>query len=490
MPTTALAQHPITVLLVDDQPIIGASVQRMIEGHSDIHFHYCADPLQALELAGDIAPTAILLDLVMPQISGLTLLRYFRAHPATREIPVIVLSSKEEGATKADAFTQGASDYIVKLPDAQELLARIRYHSKGYISLLQRNEAYRALQDSRQQLETRNRFIREMFGRYVPDEVVEQVLETPGGVNIGGELRVVTILMSDLRGFTSTCTRLKPESVVQMLNLYLETMTEIILRHGGTINEFIGDSIVVVFGAPISHADDPRRAVACALEMQKAMEQINSRNQAAGHPEIRMGIGINTGEVVAGNIGSRRRAKYDVIGHNVNLASRIESYSLGGQVLVSESTLEACGAGEELRIDGHLRISPKGVKQALSVYEIGGIGGEHQIFLPLKEPPKLVYLAEALAVDFSILDGKQSGGEAYPAKLLRAGEQAAELQASRNCRQLTNLQISMYQRDGKLISREIYAKVTEVRSELPPVFRVHFTFIPPEAENFLQAQIR
>src|SRR5262249_5745291 len=140
-----LTQHKVTVLLIDDQPIIGEAVRRMLAGEDDVVFHFCKDAPRAVEEAIRLNPTVILQDLVMPEIDGLTLVKTFRDPPATKEVPLIVLSTKEEPRTKADAFALGANDYIVKLPDRLELLARIRYHSKGYINLLQRNEAYEAL---------------------------------------------------------------------------------------------------------------------------------------------------------------------------------------------------------------------------------------------------------------------------------------------------------------------------------------------------------
>src|SRR3954468_821873 len=146
------AGDAVVVLLVDDQAIVGHAVKQMLVGESDIQFHFCQEPLKAVELAGQISPTVILQDLVMPDIDGLTLLKFFRANTATREIPMIVLSSKEEPATKAQAFALGANDYLVKLPDKVELVARIRHHSRGYIAQLQRNEAYRKLAESQQQL--------------------------------------------------------------------------------------------------------------------------------------------------------------------------------------------------------------------------------------------------------------------------------------------------------------------------------------------------
>src|SRR5580698_2233479 len=147
-----LTEHKVTVLLIDDQPMIGEAVRRMLAGEPDIVFHYHRDAAKALEEADRVNPTVILQDLVMPEIDGLTLVKKFRAHDPTRETPLIVLSTKEEPTVKAEAFALGANDYIVKLPDRLELLARIRYHSKGYINLLQRNEAYQALLESERRL--------------------------------------------------------------------------------------------------------------------------------------------------------------------------------------------------------------------------------------------------------------------------------------------------------------------------------------------------
>jgi sigma-B regulation protein RsbU (phosphoserine phosphatase) len=148
----SLTEYQFRVLLVDDQAMVGETVRRMLAPEADIIFRYCQDPTQAVPTALEWSPTVILQDLVMPEVEGLDLVRFFRAHPKLRDIPLIVLSSKEEAATKAEAFALGANDYLVKLPDRIELIARIRYHSKGYINLLQRNEAYQALLASQQRL--------------------------------------------------------------------------------------------------------------------------------------------------------------------------------------------------------------------------------------------------------------------------------------------------------------------------------------------------
>jgi two-component system chemotaxis family response regulator WspR len=148
----ATDENAAMVLLVDDQAMIGEAVRRGLANEENIDFHFCADPHQAIAQAIQIKPTVILQDLVMPGLDGLTLVREYRNNPATRDIPIIVLSTKEDPLIKSAAFAAGANDYLVKLPDNIELVARIRYHSRSYMTLLQRDEAYRALRVSQQQL--------------------------------------------------------------------------------------------------------------------------------------------------------------------------------------------------------------------------------------------------------------------------------------------------------------------------------------------------
>ena len=165
--TTRPSLDSARVLLVDDQPIIGEAVRRMLADEDGIEFHYCQRPAEAIDTAAAIGPTVMLLDLVMPDVDGLELVRRFRADERFRELPIIVLSTKEEPAIKAEAFTLGANDYIVKLPDRLELIARARYHSRGYVALQERNEAFTALEASRQKLaddlETAAEYVRSLI---------------------------------------------------------------------------------------------------------------------------------------------------------------------------------------------------------------------------------------------------------------------------------------------------------------------------------------
>ncbi len=183
--------------------------------------------------------------------------------------------------------------------------------------------------------------------------------------------REVTILLADLRGFTAIAAAHPAGIVIQLLNPCLIKMSEIIFRHQGTIDKFMGDSIMVLFGAPVSREDDVRRALACAVEMQMTMSTLNLAHKDQGMPELFMGIGINTGNVLAGTLGSERYSEYTVIGDEVNLASRIEAFSLRGQVLISQSTYVRCK--DFVETNAPMEIHVKGKAQPVSLREVVGI---------------------------------------------------------------------------------------------------------------------
>ncbi len=221
------------------------------------------------------------------------------------------------------------------------------------------------------ELEKRNQFIRHLFGRYVTQEVVDQILSMPDGQTLIGERRVITILSSDLRGFTAMAERLPAEDIIRILNCYLGIMSDVIAGSGGTIGAFLGDGIVVYFGAPIQVENHARKALICALSMQAAMTRVNHEMRERGYPALEMGIGLNTGDVVVGNVGSEQRAQYGAVGGAVNLAFRIESYSVGGDVLASDATLRA--AGEGVLLLGSAQAFPKGSPGPITIFSIGGL---------------------------------------------------------------------------------------------------------------------
>lgn len=338
------------------------------------------------------------------------------------------------------------------------------------------------LQHKADALEAHNQFIRETFGRYVSDDVVAQLLDLPEGLQLGGEKRKVTILMSDVRGFTALAERLDPQEVLTFLNRYLEAMLTVILSYQGTIIEILGDGLLVIFGAPIQRQDDAERAIACAVGMQLQMTNANAVNRRDGLPEVEMGIGIHTGEVVVGNIGSQQRTKYGAVGSAVNLSGRIESYTTGGQVLISETTFNETAS--ILSITQQMRAEPKGVPKPITIYEVGGIAGEHHLFLP-EQTEMLVPLNEAIPVSYTVLEEKFAGRTVFAGHLVKLGIKNAELDTDHPLAALSNLKLQLMPELADALPDEVFAKV--VGLETDPAIRVviRFTSVPENASAFL-----
>jgi adenylate cyclase len=200
---------------------------------------------------------------------------------------------------------------------------------------------------------------------------------------------------------------------------------------------------------------------------------------------VQQGIGINSGQIVVGNIGSKKRMKYGVVGRNVNLTSRIESYTVGGQIFISENTLDECGR-HLLRIDDEMEVMPKGVKKPITIYEVGGIRGEFGLFLPEKVEVELPDLPRPFPVQLTILEGKHASDEAHHGTVIRMLDSMAEIQADVLAEKLMNLKIAVFTPEGDEIATDLYAKITGKVSDHPIVFRVRFTSIPPEADGFLK----
>jgi adenylate cyclase len=303
--------------------------------------------------------------------------------------------------------------------------------------------------------------IRQTFGRYLSDQVVANLLEDPDKLKLGGEIRTITILTSDLRGFTAMSEQLRPEQVVEILNIYLGYMSDVVNRFEGTIDEFMGDGILIIFGAPNLQPDAPDRAVACAIAMQRIMPQVNQEMRSRGYPEQEMGIGINTGEVVVGNIGSERRTKYSVIGSAVNLAFRIESYTIGGQILISAATRELVKA--PLTLGGATEVYPKGIKRPLTIYDVTAIGGRYDLALPTRQVT-LLPLATPIPVEYVVLDGKQVGDDEKYGHLVQISDKTAILKSNTDAClvPLTNLKLAIQsEAPGEVTQADIYAKIKQ-----------------------------
>jgi len=357
-----IPSEPGFILAVDDlqenRELVARNLSR--NGHIVITAANGEEALRALEQS-DV--DVVLLDLLMPGMDGREVLRRIKEHPDWRATPVIVISGNQDMDGIIECIEAGADDYLFKPFNPVLLQARIK-------AGIERKRWHDRAEQYRKQLERNEKFIRATFGRYLSDEIVTDILERPEGLELGGDLRRVSIMLSDIRGFTTLSENLAPAQVVTMLNRYLGAMTDIIMAHHGTIDEFIGDAILAVFGAPQFREDDADRAVRCALAMQAAMQEVNALNQAEGFPAVATGIAINTGDVIAGNIGSERRSKYGFVGHAMNVTSRIEDITAGGEILISDSTLKGLKGDFSLGRSQELHV--KGIDETILVHQITG----------------------------------------------------------------------------------------------------------------------
>ncbi len=214
-------------------------------------------------------------------------------------------------------------------------------------------------------------FIKSTFERYMSKPLAEQILQKKDELQLGGEVRDVTVLFSDIRRFTSLAERLPPQQVVEMLNDYFTLMINVVTRHEGMVDKLMGDSVMALFGAPISLGNDPLRAVQCGMEMQAAGIMFNRQQEEKGLPALPMGIGINTGPVVAGNIGSSTKMEYTVIGDEVNIAARMQGIAQPGEVLISENTYRI--VAEAVHVTQLEPITFKGKNTMVGVYRVDGL---------------------------------------------------------------------------------------------------------------------
>lgn len=250
----------------------------------------------------------------------------------------------------------------------QELLLNLANIAKDELNLRKTNLL---LEKIKKQLEVRNKLIRKVFSFYMSDEVANTILESPHHQKLGGYENKITILFSDLRNFTPLSESIPGETLVSLLNTYFSKMVPVIEKHRGIVDAFIGDAIMVIFGAPYSSGNDSLRAVACALEMQQVLKKLNQANSKINLPQLEMGVGINTGVAVVGNVGSKNRMQYSAIGSSVNLSSRIQDLSLGGQILIAESTYQE--VAKDIDINGHLRVKVKGIQSPITIYDVAGL---------------------------------------------------------------------------------------------------------------------
>ena len=466
-PAEPIEPGSVSLLVVDDNELNRDVLSRRL-GSRGFKVAVAEDGARALAMVELQDFDLVLLDVMMPGLSGIDVLKRLRERWPESDLPVVMATARDGTEDVVEALRLGANDYVTKPLDFAVVLARV----ETQLSLRRQKQEIKRLAEN---LELRNRFIQSLFGRYLSDEVVADLLASPEGTRIGGEQRRVTLLMSDLRGFTPLTEGLEPQQVLRLLNSYLGTMADVVLAHQGTVDEFVGDAILAIFGAPIARTDDARRAVACAVAMQAALAELNRTNEPLGLPRLEMGIAVHSGDVIVGNIGSERRTKYGVVGSAVNHAGRIESFTVGGQVLISEATLREAGDG--VRVGERLAVDAKGTREPIVVYDLQGIDSSA---VP-GAPDSLLPLAVPLNVLCHVVVGKRVQSEAFGGRLVELSVRGGSLLTPRRLRALSNLKLELRPPDRPPL--EIYAKVVHVSADGSVALR--FTPLRPDTEAWV-----
>ncbi len=361
---------PIRVLVVDDEP----DVERLFrmrfrkdirEGGFELRF--ASDGKQAIEaIEADPNLDVVVTDLNMPVMDGLALLAVIDE----MKLPVktIVLSAYGDLRTVRMAMMRGAFDFQVKPLDVDELRSTI---GKAVASV-------RELQAAGQASSTHP--LEDLFGNYVSDEVVTQLLSADGRPELTGERRTLTVLVAEMRDYARLSEQLAPGEALATVNRYLETACQVIIDRRGLISEIMGDGLMAMFGAPVSDPSAAANALAAAIELQLAMDDVNQEQRDRGLPELAQGIGIHTGPAIVGTIGSSRRImKYAAIGSSVSIAARLAVKTGAGQILGSEETIAAAGGLTEDA--GTVEIPASGATQPIRAVDVRGLGGAYRLTL-------------------------------------------------------------------------------------------------------------
>jgi len=320
--------------------------------------------------------------------------------------------------------------------------------------------------------------------QYPDESFSEKILSSLDPSNLFGSSpkeKDVTILLSDLRGFTAMSENYSPLEIISFLNRYFTAMSEIIQQYDGTIDKFMGDSIMVLFGTPESRNDDIERSLACAIQMQIRLSIINEENKALGYPPLYMGIGINTGRVVAGKLGSELYSQYTVIGDHVNLASRIESYSLRGQVLISEHTFNLAKAFIKTGQENTLQV--KGKKKAVKMYELISLSKPDLLEVPSREDRNSPRIDIHMPLVFQLINGKLIDDEILDGDIVDIGYGGMYITSINKIELFSEIKFPFSMSIAANIQSDVYAKI--IKSNLINGlyhYRLEFSSISQEAE--------
>lgn len=436
-------------------------------------------------------PSLIILDYETERKEDFAALLLLKEQQALAGVPLFFMVDRKSEELDEECYARGATVVLQKpFSDAGILrLERTAWQyevAKNYEKMLQKQAgdllAAKEILRLNQQLESRNRLLHQIFGRYFSDKVVDHILEHPEGAVVGGEKRELTAMMADLRGFTSLSESMEPEVVTDLLNCFFGKMLDVITQYNGIVIEFLGDAILAVFGATHS-ASQTADAVAAAIVMQNRMEEVNQYCRKRGCPLLEMGIGIHRGEMFIGNVGSEKMMRYNIIGQAVNQCSRIEGFSVGGQVLVSRETVAKLDI--PIRIRSSLEIVVKGIKRPLEVCEVSGILGSYQCILEDTGQELPVPAACEVLFHLKLIEGKVILEKSFTVWLDSISRKRAKVRWNTDETEgpdlFSDVEVTASDAEGAVLFRDVYAKIV---SKTDKEAILHFTHINRDFQEF------
>jgi adenylate cyclase len=345
----------VQILVVDDTPENVDVLAAILREHYQIKV--ALNGAKALQIAAsDRAPDLILLDVMMPEMDGYEVCRRLKADPATEDIPIIFVTAKSEVEDETKGFGLGAVDYITKPISPAIVEARVKTQL--------------ALKQSRRRLEGLSR----KLARYLSPQVYQSIFEGTQDAQIGSSRKKLTVFFSDIVGFTKQTEGMEPEDLAYILNSYLNRMAELVIRHGGTLDKFMGDAVLAFFGDPESRGSEAD-AAAClemAMDMRGAIAALNAEWEMKGIPSgFQVRMGITTGYCTVGNFGSEQRMDYTIIGNQVNLASRLQAVSQPGEIRIAHETWLLVRDGYDCTPQEPIHV--KGFERPIQTYIVGGM---------------------------------------------------------------------------------------------------------------------
>ncbi|MCM1499636.1 MAG: hypothetical protein NC124_14315 [Clostridium sp.] len=461
-------------------------------------------------------PSLIVMDYQTALTENFQSISLIKKQQAFAGVPLFFMTDKRSEETDEDCFARGAM-VVLQKPFTKSGILRMERMAwqhevtRNYEKVLQKQagdlQAAREIMNLNKQLKSRNKLLYQVFGRYFSDQVMELILEHPESAAVGGEKKELTVMMADLRGFTSISEELEPEAMTQLLNFYFGKMVEVISNYRGTVIEFLGDGVLAVFGAPLISEDQTADAVAAGIAMQNCMGEVNAYCEQQGYSLLEMGIGIHRGEAFIGNVGSKKMMRYNVVGGVVNECSRIESFSVGGQVLVSREALDTISCPVE--VHDRMAIMAKGVHKPVSVCEVIGIGGSYQCSIANVEFDALKTVERWTVFNLYRIEGKLVSGEPVSTLLMQFSRKRAVVKLLDSEKERINgqtgqkdipvdnqeesgggrTQLELYSdveifaagRDGRAIFNGVYAKVVKCSGE---ELILHFTHTNQSFQKF------